>query len=227
VVRKRVPLLLLGGALHRAWEQPAARSALGIGLDKKLVLCLGTTEPRKSQAPLARAFARIARQFPEALLALVGRGDDPYTSLYADCVEEHLLRSRMLDRVLIRPLTSNPFEWHVAADVLVCASDMESLPRVILEAMAFETLAVSTDIFLIPEVTEDGVTGFLCRSRDERAIVEKLSDALIARPEHQEIRAAAAVRVRERHDADAYAVAFRDLIDEVVDEQPAGSALAL
>jgi glycosyltransferase involved in cell wall biosynthesis len=160
VVRKRVPLLLLGGALHRAWEQPAARSAPGIGLDKKLVLCLGTTEPRKSQAPLARAFARIARQFPEALLALVGRGDDPYTSLYADCVEEHLLRSRMLDRVLIRPLTSNPFEWHVAADVLVCASDMESLPRVILEAMAFETLAVSTDIFLIPEVIEDGVTGF-------------------------------------------------------------------
>jgi glycosyltransferase involved in cell wall biosynthesis len=204
----------------------AARSALGVGLEKKVVLCLGAIEPRKAQASLARAFARVAQRCPEALLVLVGRGNDPETAPYADALAQHLLRAGMLDRVLVTPLTSNPFEWHLAADVVVCASDNESLPRVILEAMAFGTLVVSTDVFGIPEVVEDGVTGFLCRSRDEHEIAEKLSDVLMTQREHREICAAAAERVRQRHDADAYATRFQDLIDAVVGERRAVSSLA-
>jgi D-inositol-3-phosphate glycosyltransferase len=202
-----------------------ARSALGLDREKKVVLCLGTMEPRKSQASLARAFAPVAERHPDALLALVGRSDDVWGAQYAEPLAEHLWRAGMQDRVLIRPLTADPFEWHVAADVLVCASDNESLPRVILEAMAFERLVVSTDIFGIPEVIEDGVTGFLCRSRDEHDISEKLSEALAMRPQHQEIRSAAAERVRRRHDAAVYAAAFRDLIDATVDERPAVTRL--
>jgi glycosyltransferase involved in cell wall biosynthesis len=201
----------------------AARSALGIGLEQKVVLCLGTIEPRKSQASLARAFAPVAERYPEALLALVGRSDEPST--YVDGLAQHLKRAGMADRVLITPLTSNPFEWHVASDVLVCASDNESLPRVILEAMAFGTLVVSTDIFGIPEVVEDGVTGFLCRSRDEHELAEKLSDVLNTQPEHRAISAAAAERVRQRHDADSYAAGFQDLIAGLLDERPVVRAL--
>jgi glycosyltransferase involved in cell wall biosynthesis len=205
----------------------AARSALGIGLEKKVLLCLGTIEPRKSQASLARAFARVAERCPDALLALVGPGNYPGTARYVDGLTQHLLRAGMLDRVLIAPLTPNPFEWHVAADVLVCASDNESLPRVILEAMAFGTIVVSTDVFGIPEVVEDGVTGFLCRSRDEHEIAEKLIDVLITRREHREICAAAVERVSQRHDADAYAARFQDLIDAIVGERQVVSSLAL
>jgi D-inositol-3-phosphate glycosyltransferase len=202
-----------------------ARSALGIDPEKKVVLCLGTMEPRKSQASLARAFARVAERHPDALLALVGRSDDVWGAQYADHLAEHLWRAGMQDRVLIRPLTADPFEWRVAADVLVCASDNESLPRVILEAMAFELLVVSTDIFGIPEVIQDGVTGFLCRSRDEYEMSEQLSAALAMRPEHHGIRSAAAEHVRQRHDAAVYAAAFRDLIDTTVNERPAVRSL--
>ena len=203
-----------------------ARSALGVDREKKVVLCLGTIEPRKSQASLARAFGRVAERHRDAVLALIGRTDDVGGAQYAAALAEHLWRAGMQDRVLVRPLTADPFQWHVAADVVVCASDNESLPRVILEAMAFERLVVSTDIFGIPEVVEDGVTGYLCRSRDEHDMCEKLSEALAMRPEHQEIRSAAAERVRRRHDAAVYAGAFRDLIDATVDERPAVWSLA-
>ena len=150
----------------------------------------GTIEPRKSQASLARAFARVADRHPEALLALVGQLDEQWTAPYVDGLAQHLERAGMAERVLVTPLTPEPFEWHVASDVLVCASDNESLPRVILEAMAFETLVVSTDIFGIPEVVEDGVTGFLCRSRDEHELAEKLSDVLDRQADHRHIAAA-------------------------------------
>ncbi|MEA2141965.1 MAG: UDP-glucose:(heptosyl)LPS alpha,3-glucosyltransferase [Solirubrobacteraceae bacterium] len=203
----------------------AARASLGIDLEKKVVLCLGTIEPRKSQASLARAFARVADRHPEALLALVGQLDEQWAAPYVEGLAQHLERAGMAERVLVTPVTSEPFEWHVASDVLVCASDNESLPRVILEAMAFETLVVSTDIFGIPEVVEDGVTGFLCRSRDEQELAEKLSDVLDRQAEHRHIAAAAADRVRQRHDADAYAAGFQELIDGLLDERRAVSTL--
>jgi glycosyltransferase involved in cell wall biosynthesis len=190
----------------------AARSALGIDLDRRLVLCLGTIEHRKAQASLARAFGRVSERFPDALLALVGRLDEGWTASYAAGLYEHLLRAGMLEAVLVRPLTPDPFLWHTAADVLVCASDNESMPRVILEAMAFGTPVVATDVFGIPEVVEDGVTGFLVRARDEGEIVEVLTRVLAAPDGHREVCAAASEVVRRRHDADAYAERFRGLM---------------
>jgi D-inositol-3-phosphate glycosyltransferase len=198
-------------------SREAARAALGISPEQQVVLCLGTIEPRKSQTSLARAFGTIAERFPDALLALVGEQPGTSTAPYNEALVEHLGRAGMLDRVLIVPLTDDPLAWHAAADVLVCASDVESLPRVILEAMAFGTLVVSTDVFGVPEVVEHGVTGLLCAGRDEQAMAGALSEALAPRPEHQAIRAAAAERVRERHDADAYADRFLDLIGGLVD----------
>jgi len=44
------------------------------------------------------------------------------------------------------------------ADLLLCASDIESLPRSILEAMAFELPVVSTDAFGIADLIDDGRT---------------------------------------------------------------------
>jgi glycosyltransferase involved in cell wall biosynthesis len=191
----------------------AARTGLGVGEDKQLLVCLGTFEQRKAQASLARAFASVSGSFPDAVLALVGRMDVQWVARYQDAVDEYLARSGLGDRVIVAPLTAEPYVWHVAADVLVCASDNESLPRVILEGMAFESLVVSTAVFGIPEVVEDGVTGLLCPSRDEDALARKLEEALRALPGHDTIRAAASARVRERHDADAYAVAFRELLE--------------
>ncbi|MCW2957282.1 MAG: glycosyl transferase group 1, partial [Solirubrobacterales bacterium] len=205
------------GRFRSTTSRSAARAALGIGTDQQVVLCLGTIEGRKSQTSLTRAFGTIANRHPDALLVLVGEQAGTSIAPYNHGLAEHVRRAGLVDRVVVAPLTSDPFAWHVAADVLVCASDIESLPRVILEAMAFGTLVVSTDIFGIPEVIEHGVTGFLCGSRDEEAIADALSEALVRRPGHQVIRAAAADRVRERHDADDYATRFLDLIDTLVD----------
>ena len=111
----------------------------------------------------------------------------------------------------------------------MCASDSESLPRVILEAMAFvDAAVVSTDAFGIPEVIEDGQTGYLCRPRDERALADALDHALSAGSERREkIVAAAAARVRERHDADDYAIAFERLALDVTSGSVVGSHAVL
>ena len=86
---------------------------------------------------------------------------------------QYLLRARTPDRVVIMPLTSNPYGWHVAADLLVCASDNESLPRVILEAMPFGTLVVSTDVFGSPESVEDATSPGTCAAAAPRRRLQR------------------------------------------------------
>ena len=69
--------------------------------------------------------------------------------------------------------------------MLVCASDVESLPRSMLEAMAFGRPVASTAVFGIPELVEDGVSGFLCRDRDLaalRGMLERVADTSRGRP---------------------------------------------
>jgi D-inositol-3-phosphate glycosyltransferase len=211
---------------RRRVDRAEARRAVGIPEDARLVLCLGTIEPRKGQAGLTRAFRLLADSHPDAILALVGqrgdRWDDPYTA----SLSHYVLRAGLSDRVIHSPLVPQPYEWHAAADVLVCASDNESLPRVILEAMAFETPVVSTGVFGIPEVIEDGVTGYLCRDGDVADLARVLDAVLDPDRGHGAVLAAAAERVRARHDADRYAAAFDRLARRLV-EDPAAPAAEL
>src|SRR5439155_2991424 len=115
--------------------------------------------------------------------------------------------------VRIEPVTDEPYKWHAVADLLVCASDVESLPRVILEAMAFGTPVLSTRVFGVPELIEDGRTGYLCEMRDVPDLAAGIERALTATDaERGAMARAASDRVRERHDARAYAQRIEELL---------------
>ena len=152
------PIELDDIARHREGiDKAGARRRLGIPSAVTALLCLGTFEPRKSQNTVVEAFRSLAERHPQVWLCLVGeRGDD-----YSASVREQLDRAGLWERVLVRPMVDEPYEWLEAADALVLGSDIESLPRVVLEAMAFETPVVATKIFGLEELLEDGRTGYL------------------------------------------------------------------
>jgi glycosyltransferase involved in cell wall biosynthesis len=176
------------------------------------VLCLGTVEPRKSQALLAAAFAQVADRHPRAQVVMVGATDDGYCAAYQDALRGFIARTGLADRIRIEPVTDDPFSWHAAADVVACASDIESLPRSLTEAMAFGTPVLSTRVFGVPELIEDGVTGYLCETRDVADLAATLDRVLGASAdERATVAHAGRERVRERHEPTAYAARIRDL----------------
>jgi glycosyltransferase involved in cell wall biosynthesis len=186
------------------------RRAFGIDPDATVVLCLGSVEPRKSQTMLAQAFAQVADRHPAAQLVIVGATDHAYCADYTTALRAFVARAGLESRVRIEPVTDDAYAWQALADVLVCASDIESLPRVILEAMAFERPVLSTRVFGVPELIEDGRTGYLCDMRDVADLARGLDRVLSADPaELRTVAAAAAEHVRVRHDPDAY---FRDFV---------------
>jgi D-inositol-3-phosphate glycosyltransferase len=207
---------------RRALDRAATRTRLGLDPDAEVVLCLGTIERRKSQAMLAKAFALVADRYPRAQLVLVGESGDRSREGYQSALRDYVCRAGLEDRVRIEPVTDDAYRWHVVADLLVCASDVESLPRVILEAMAFGTPVLSTSVFGVPELIEDGRTGYLCGMRDVDELTTGLERALGAgAAERSAIAKAASERVREHHDPAAYALQVERLLRGAVADRDA------
>jgi D-inositol-3-phosphate glycosyltransferase len=189
-------------AERQRFDRGAARSRAGIAEDAELVLCVGTVEPRKAQLPLAQAFGSVAADHPRAKLVFVGARDDHDTEAVADFVAAAGLR----ERIELVAVTPDVHPWYQMADLLVCASDIESLPRTVLEAMAFETPVLATNVFGLPELIEDGETGWLCEPRDMLALAAALDRALRSSPEERRrIARASRELVVKRHALDAYA----------------------
>lgn len=195
-------------------DRDEVRARLGYRPDEFVVLCLGTLEPRKGQIQLADAFSRISAGHPRARLVMVGALDNGYDQEVRDAVE--LLG--IGDRVDVHPVTPGIAEHYVASDVLVCASDIESLPRTVLEAMAFRLPVLATDVFGLPEVIADGHTGWIVESRDTGALAAGLERAIATGPEERRrIAEAARELVEAEHDSPGCAARYAETIRAAID----------
>ena len=202
------------------FDRAAARQASGIPSDAELVVCVGTVEPRKAQVSLTQAFEMVADDHPRAHLAIVGGRKDEETRL----LREYIGSSRLRDRIHLIPITPDIHAWYGMSDLLVCASDVESLPRTVLEAMAWELPVLATDVYGLPELIDDGETGWLCSPRDVNALAEGLGRALATEPEQrQEVARRAHELVRRRHDLPTYAERIAGLLIEARDSAQAGN----
>jgi D-inositol-3-phosphate glycosyltransferase len=196
------------------FDPVAARREAGIPEDARLVVCIGTIEPRKAQIPLAEAFDLIGSSHPGSRLVFVGgRDEDPNTIALEDCIA----RSPRHDQMQVIPVTRDIASWYGMADLLVSASDVESLPRTVLEAMAWGTPVLATEVFGLPELIDDGKTGWLCAGRDIRALVDALDRALSASPAtYEEIARNARALVEARHSLKGYAEAMAEVYEEAL-----------
>lgn len=91
----------------------------------------------------------------------------------------HLLGWKQQMEVIEILKTAHIFVLH---SVTSQKGDQEGTPTVLMEAMAMGLPVVSTYHSGIPEVVEDGISGFLVPERDVEALTEKLGD-LIEHPE--------------------------------------------
>jgi glycosyltransferase involved in cell wall biosynthesis len=114
------------------------------------------------------------------------------------------------------------FAGHVASvesiwvdnHVLVVPSRYEGLPLAIVEAMLCGRPIVATNVAGIPEVVEDGVSGFLADAPTLTSIASALKRLWQARADLQKMGMTAATRIREMVPADPIAV-FSENIEKL------------
>ena len=171
VDERKLLVIANGIELGRFHPDPAARDRvrreLGIGEGAWVIGTVGRVAAEKNQALLLRAAAPLLG--PQ--VRLIVAGDGPLLPSL-----QELVRSLRITEVahLLGARRDVPAVLN-AMDVLAMSSDTEGLPLVVLEAMATGLPVVSTSVGGIPNVIEEGQTGFLVPAGDEAALRDRLA----------------------------------------------------
>ena len=154
------------------------RNKLGLGKQDILIGMIGRLFPLKGQEYLLKVFAKIAGDYPNTHLILVG--DGILKDRFEIFVKQQNLQKRVHFTGLVEP-EKIPY-FASAIDIGVHTSLREGLPRAVVQILAAGKPVIAFDIDGAREVIRDGLNGFLIPAKNE-AILEKRLRFLIEQPE--------------------------------------------
>ena len=168
--------------------------------------------PVKRVTAVVEVFARIRRELPATLL-MVGDGPDLAAATEiarALGVADDVQFLGGQDQVL--PLLS-------ASDVFLLPSSQESFGLAALEAMACEVPVVASRVGGLPELVEDGVSGFLHEPNDLDGMARSAVRLLTDEPLRTRVAAAACRTAHERFCDDAIVPLYEAYYEETLSRQ--------
>jgi glycosyltransferase involved in cell wall biosynthesis len=142
-----------------------------VNTGEQYVLLVGAPWRRKGVDVLIQAFLRLAADFPDVKLRLMGHYPD------REALEELAKASPLIEFLKARP-NQETLEIISKATVFALPSRCEGVPRVIMEAMAAGVPVVASDVDGIPVVVRDGEDGFLVPVEDVAALEARLRQLL-------------------------------------------------
>lgn len=145
-----------------------------------VILTAGRLVPKKGPDDLARAFVRLCDAQANVELRVIGDGP------MKEEMEAILAEAEVLDRVrFLGLLEPDAVAMEMAQGHLFCLpsrvgpdGDSEGIPNTLKEAMASGLPVVSTIHAGIPELVEDGVSGYLVPERDVVALADCLEQLI-------------------------------------------------
>ncbi|XVQ10240.1 glycosyltransferase [Spirillospora sp. CA-255316] len=149
-------------------DRKAARHALGLPTDAPLAVCVGRVTRQKGQDVLLAAWPAVLARCPEAVLAIVGDGDE---------LPRLRRRAGGMRGVLFVPPVPDTREWLAAAHLVVLPSRWEGLPLAALEALARGRSLVCSGVPGLTEILPDGA-GALVPPDDPGALADELARRL-------------------------------------------------
>jgi D-inositol-3-phosphate glycosyltransferase len=170
-------------------------------LGPQYILCVGRIEPLKGQDTLARAFALIARKYPAARLVIVGPdrwpGKHRFSELLPQFVPDPEVRAR-IDLPGAVPLEKVAQMLRAARLAVISSRGFESFSYAALESLAAGRPVIATDTGALPELIENGQTGWIVRAADPRAMADAMDRALADPAECDRVAAAGFELARQR-----------------------------
>jgi len=184
VPRGRITRIYYGidpAALQPRRGRAEVRAALGLPVAAPVLVCVGRLAPQKDHPTLLAALARLPA---EVVLLIVG--GDPFGDGEAR-LKRAAAELRLGERARFLGIRHDVPDLLAASDLFVLPSLWEGLGLVFLEAMAVGLPVVATTVSAIPEVVEDGATGWLVPPGDPERLAATIAQAL-ADPRERERR---------------------------------------
>ena len=124
--------------------------------------------PHKGQHHLIEAAALVVREVPDARFVIVGDGE-LRESLEKQIKDRHLER-----HVFLAGFRLDAVALTKGFDIFAMSSVSEGMCTALVDAMAASKPAVTTTAGGLPEVVDEGVTGFLVPPRDHHAMADRI-----------------------------------------------------
>ena len=140
----------------------------GIAQDTFVVGWFGRMTAVKRTDDLLTTLAGLRVRGVDALLLLVGDGDD------RERLEQRAHDLGLAKSCLFLGYQEDVAQWYAVCDAVVLTSVSEGTPVTIIEALAAGRPVVATKVGGVPDVVDEGETGFLVRPGDTHALAERL-----------------------------------------------------
>jgi glycosyltransferase involved in cell wall biosynthesis len=188
------------------------RTADWVGLPREpepgRLLSVAALRTKKGHAELLSAVAQLRRDGVDVRVVLAGDGAERARlaeQAYTLGIGVEMLGAVGPERVREELSRADAF-------VLPCRiapnGDLDGIPVAIMEAMAAGVPVVTTRISGVPELVEDGVTGYLAEPGDVESLVDALRRCLDGADERAQILKRAQRRVMQQHDIDRTSAAL-------------------
>lgn len=148
----------------------------------RVITLIGMIRPDKGQQYLVRAVDDIVAQVPDAVFFIVGSPTRPEFLARLQAEIDQVLHR---DRIILTGFRKDVERFIAASDAIVLTSEIEARSRVIPQAFAMRKPVVASRVGGIPELVQDGRTGFLYPCGDVRMLAKSVVEVLRQHPRAQ------------------------------------------
>lgn len=147
------------------------KKELNLPADAKIIGAIGRLVKEKGYLELFEAFGEVLKNFPNALLLVVG----PEEPEKKDCLTPEIVKNYGLEgKTIFLGERKDVDELYPLMDVFVLASHREGFPRTVLEAMAMKKPVVATNIRGCREEIDNGANGILVPLKNAKELAKAI-----------------------------------------------------
>ena len=152
---------------HQYQNKSELRSLLSLSMDATIYVTVGRLAQFKGIEFLLESFSKVKEQ--NKLFLIIGDGE------YRNEIESYISNHKINNVILLGQLTPDKIGLYLgAADVFVMGSYIEGWSTALVEAVATALPAVVTDFSSAEEMVDDGINGYVVKSRDSDEFAEKM-----------------------------------------------------
>ncbi len=179
--------------------------------DRPIVLYVGRVDPEKSISNVVKAFSKVLKNIPEAIMVVVGDGTDKQNLMQlADELE-------ISDSIMFLGKVMPPdlMEVYKVGTIFATASETETQGIVLIEAAATGLPIVAVDAGAVKEVCQNGINGALCKPGDIDGIARGMKK-ILGSGEIQQKYSKNSLEIVKKHDLNNTLKRFEEIYKEAI-----------
>jgi len=173
IAEKKIEVIYNGIDVQRFIPKPEVRDQtrrnLGIESDETVIIHVARLDPLKDHLSAIRAFG-LLKETPGIKLLIVGEGPE------SNNIKAEINNLDLQASVSMLGLRDDIPDLLNAADACLLTSRSEGIPLTLAEAMATQLPVVATKVGGVPEIVNDGETGFLCEAGDTKSLAASITE---------------------------------------------------